>query len=80
MLGNNFPTLIQMVNIREGNFNFPMFSISISQSTVQTIGKSEQIGKIKIYIISQEWLTPWCVCVCIYVCINEIIEIMKLYS
>ena len=48
-----FPTLIQMVNIREGNFNFPMFSISISQSSVQAIGKFEQIGKITVYIITQ---------------------------
>ena len=53
ILRNNFPTLIQMVNIKEGNFNFPMFSISISQSSVQAIGKFEQIGKITIYIISQ---------------------------
>ena len=48
-----FPTLIQMVNIREGNFNFPMFSISISQSSVQAIGKFEQIGKITVYMITQ---------------------------
>ena len=53
MLGNNFPTLIQMVNIRTGNFNFPMWSTSISQSSVQTVGKFEQTGKITKNVISQ---------------------------
>ena len=38
---------------REGNFNFPMCIISVSQSSAQTIGKFEQIGKITIYVISQ---------------------------
>ena len=48
MLGNNFPALMQMVHIREGNFNFPMCNVSISQSSVHTIGKFEEIRKITI--------------------------------
>ena len=51
--------LIQMVNIKEGNFNFPMYNILISQSSVHTIGKFEQIAKITFYVISQGYLTPW---------------------
>ena len=65
---NNFPTLIQMVNIRESNFNFPMFSISISQSSVQAMGNLSRLGLVNTGV-----------CAYIYVCINEIIEIMQLY-
>ena len=38
-------------NIREGNFHFPSYSISISQSSVDTTGKLEMIGKITLH----EW-------------------------
>ena len=48
MLGNNFPALMQMVHMREGNLNFLMCSVLISQSSVHTIGKFEGIGKITI--------------------------------
>ena len=43
----------QKQNIREGNFYFPKYNISISKSIVETIGKLELIGKITLYIISQ---------------------------
>ena len=52
-MGNSFPKLIQIVNIREGNFNFVMCSILFSQSNVQTCWKFEQTEKITIYVISQ---------------------------
>ena len=42
-----------MVNIMEDNFNFPMYSISIPQSIVNTIGKFELTGKLTLYVISQ---------------------------
>ena len=42
-----------MVNIMEGNFNFPMYSILIPQSIVNTTGKFELIGKLTLYVISQ---------------------------
>ena len=53
MLGNNYSYANTMVNIKEGNFNFPMYSISIAQISVHTIGKFELIGKITLCIISQ---------------------------
>ena len=34
----------QMLNIREANFNFPMYSISASQSSVHIIGRVFQIA------------------------------------
>ena len=42
----------QQDNIREGNSYFQKYSISISQSSVVTIGKLEAICKIT-YVISQ---------------------------
>ena len=43
--------------IREGNFFFPKYNISFSLSNVDTISKSDAIGKIPLFAISQ--LSPW---------------------
>ena len=43
---------MQQENIREDNFHSPNFTISVSQSNVETIVKLELIGKIT-YSISQ---------------------------
>ena len=44
---------MQQKSIREGNIYFPMDSIWISQSSVDTIRKLDLIGKIALYIIFQ---------------------------
>ena len=46
--------LTTQVNVREGIFNSPKYSISIE--------KLEQIGKITLYVISQGYLTLWQCC------------------
>ena len=38
-------------NIRQGNFHFPEYNISVSQRSVDTIGKLELNGKIILYVI-----------------------------
>ena len=43
----------QQNNISEDHFNFQKYSILISQISVNTIEKLEQIGEIKSYVISQ---------------------------
>ena len=43
---------IQQENIRQGNFYFPKYSISISQISAGKIGKLESIGKIILYHLS----------------------------
>ena len=48
-------------NRRKVNFYFPKYSVSLSQSSVETIGKLKAIEKITLYVISQGWLTPWLV-------------------
>ena len=44
-------------NRRKANFYFPKYSVSLSQGSVETIGKLKAIGKITLYVISQGWLT-----------------------
>ena len=46
-------------NIREGKVYFQNYSISVSQSSVDAIEKSEPIEKITLYIFSWGYITPW---------------------
>ena len=54
-------------NWRKAIFYFSKYSVSLSQSSVDTIRKSKAIGKITLYVISQGCLTP---CVIIFTKIN----------
>ena len=42
----------QQEKIREGNFYFPKYNIALSQSSLDTVGRSEVIGKMMLHIIS----------------------------
>ena len=44
-------------NIRKANFYFPKYNISLYQSSVDTSGILNVIGKITLYVISRRWLT-----------------------
>ena len=47
------PMGAQQENIKEGNFCFPKYSISVYQTSIDRIRKFEAVGKITLYVISQ---------------------------
>ena len=56
-MGNSFSMHTWQENRKKAIFYFSfVFSVSLSQSSVDTIGKLKAIGKITLFAISQGWL------------------------